>query len=78
MVWYRMVAKPAFFALPPEAAHRFAQRLLGFPLPWERLGGASRDPVLQTSLAGLDLANPIGLAAGFDKSGRHLASLGRL
>jgi len=78
MGWYRMVAKPAFFALPPEAAHQLAQRFLGLPLPWERLGGGSRDPVLRTSLAGLDLANPIGLAAGFDKSGRHLGPLGRL
>ena len=78
MGWYRMVAKPAFFALPPEAAHVVAQRLLGLPLPWERLGGGSRDPVLRTPLAGLDLANPIGLAAGFDKSGRQLGPLGRL
>jgi dihydroorotate dehydrogenase len=78
MGWYRMVAKPAFFALPPEAAHRLAMRLLGLPLPWERLGGRTPDDTLATSLAGIDLANPIGLAAGFDKTGRHLGSLGRL
>jgi dihydroorotate dehydrogenase len=78
MGWYRMVARPAFFALPPEAAHRVVQRLLGLPLPWESLGRGACDPVLQTSLAGLDLENPIGLAAGFDKTGSHLASLGRL
>jgi dihydroorotate dehydrogenase len=78
MGWYRMVAKPAFFALPPEAAHVLAKRLLGLPFPWERLGGCARDPGLRTSLAGLDLANPIALAAGFDKSGRHLGPLGRL
>lgn len=78
MGWYRMVAKPAFFALPPEAAHRLVQSLLGLPLPWESLGRGARDPVLPTSLAGIDLANPIGLAAGFDKSGRHLGTLGRL
>jgi dihydroorotate dehydrogenase len=78
MGWYRMVARPAFFALPPEAAHRLVQRLLGLPLPWGSLGRGARDPVLRTSLAGLDLENPIGLAAGFDKTGRHLGSLGRL
>jgi dihydroorotate dehydrogenase subfamily 1 len=78
MGWYRMVAKPAFFALPPEAAHRVAMTLLGLPLPWERVGGGDRDQALRTSLAGVDLANPIGLAAGFDKTGRHLGSLGRL
>jgi dihydroorotate dehydrogenase len=78
MGWYRMVARPAFLALPPEAAHRLVQRLLGLPLPWESLGRGARDPVLQTSLADLHLENPIGLAAGFDKTGRHLGSLGKL
>jgi dihydroorotate dehydrogenase len=78
MGWYRRVAKPAFFALPPEAAHRVAMSVLGLPLPWERLGGRTLDRALATSLAGMDLANPIGLAAGFDKTGRHLGPLGRL
>ena len=78
MGWYRMLARPAFLALPPETAHRLAQVLLALPLPWERLGGAVRDPVLQTSLAGIPLQNPLGLAAGFDKSGARLDALGRL
>ena len=78
MGWYRMVAKPAFFALPPEAAHRLVQSCLGLPLPWESLGRGARDPALQLSVAGIDLANPIGLAAGFDKTGSHLRALGRL
>jgi dihydroorotate dehydrogenase len=76
--WYRSVARPLLFSIPPEAAHRFAQGLLGLPLPWERLGGADRDPTLRVSLAGIPLANPIGLAAGFDKTGRHVDALGRL
>lgn len=78
MGWYRATARPAFFALPPETAHRVALRLLGLPLPWERLGGAVRDLAIRTPLAGIQLANPIGLAAGFDKTGRHLDALGRL
>lgn len=78
MDWYRAVGRPAFFALPPETAHRLAQLLLGLPLPWSRLGGVARDPVLATSFAGIELANPIGLAAGFDKTGRRLGALGRL
>jgi dihydroorotate dehydrogenase len=77
MSWYRAV-KPALFALPPETAHGLAQRLLGLPLPWERLGGSVHDPALRTSLAGIELENPIGLAAGFDKTGRRLDALGRL
>jgi len=75
---YRAVVHPALFALPPETAHRLVIRLLGLPLPWERIGGAVRDPVLETELCGIRLANPIGLAAGFDKACERLDALGRL
>lgn len=78
MGWYRTLARPAFFALPPETAHRVANALLGLPLPWERLGRVVRDPVLRAELAGVPLENPVGLAAGFDKTGRRLDALGRL
>jgi dihydroorotate dehydrogenase len=76
--WYGAVGRPAFFALPPEASHRLATALLGLPLPWERVGRAVRDPSLEVDLCGVRLPNPIGLAAGFDKSCRHLDALGRL
>ncbi len=75
---YRAVAHPLLLALPPEAAHRVAIGLLGLPLPWERLGRAPDDPLLETELAGVRLANPIGLAAGFDKTCARLGALGRL
>jgi dihydroorotate dehydrogenase len=52
--------------------------VLSLPLPWERIGGAVRDPSLEVSLCGIPLANPIGLAAGFDKTCGHLDALGRL
>lgn len=78
MDWYRSAARQVLFALPPEAAHRAAQVSLGLPLPWERLGRPDDDPVLATTFAGIPLANPIGLAAGFDKTGRRLDALGRL
>jgi dihydroorotate dehydrogenase len=70
--------RPAFFTLPPEASHRVATSLLALPLPWERIGGALRDPSLEVSLCGIPLANPVGLAAGFDKTCRHLDALGQL
>jgi dihydroorotate dehydrogenase len=75
---YWAVAKPVLFALPPEAAHRVANRLLGLPLPWERVGSSVDDPLLRMTLAGLELPNPVGLAAGFDKTGSRLGALGRL
>jgi dihydroorotate dehydrogenase len=55
-----------------------ATALLRLPLPWERLGRAEHDPSLEVDLCGIRLANPIGLAAGFDKSCGHLDALGRL
>jgi dihydroorotate dehydrogenase len=78
MGWYEAVGRRAFFAMDPETSHRLAQRLLGLPLPWRRIGGVSDDPALATTLAGIPLRNPIGLAAGFDKDCRHLAALGLL
>ena len=79
MGWYRSLARPILFALPPEAAHRVAHAFLGLPLPWERLGGVgTRDRALRVKLAGLELSNPVGLAAGFDKTGARVAALGRL
>ena len=76
--WYGVVGRHAFFALPSEASHRLATALLALPLPWERIGGAAREPSLEVDLCGTRLPNPVGLAAGFDKACRHLDALGRL
>lgn len=75
---YRSVGRPFFFALPPEASHRLAGRLLRSPLPWSSIGGAIDSPALGTNLAGIKLRNPIGMAAGFDKDCRLFGSLGEL
>ena len=78
MGWYSAVGRPLFFALPPEAAHRVACAALVLPLPWARIGHATQDPASATTLAGIPLRNPIGLAAGFDKTCSHLDGLGAL
>ena len=78
MGWYSAVGRPLFFALPPETAHRVAGVTLALPLPWRRIGGAVDDPRLEASLAGIPLRNPVGLAAGFDKTCAHLGALGEL
>jgi dihydroorotate dehydrogenase len=75
---YAAVGRPLFFSLPPEAAHRVAGAMLGLPLPWRRIGHAVEDAALATDLAGLRLRNPVGLAAGFDKTCAHLHVLGEL
>jgi dihydroorotate dehydrogenase len=78
MGWYSAVGRPLFFALPPETAHQLAGFMLGLPFPWRRIGGTVEDPVLATTVAGLSLRNPIGLAAGFDKTCAHLDPLTQL
>ena len=78
MGWYEAVGRPLMLALPPETSHRLAQAALSLPLPWRRIGGAPDDPSLAVDLAGLRLRNPIGLAAGFDKTCRHLDALAGL
>lgn len=61
--------------LDPETAHRLAiQALKLAPLP----APPADDPVLATTVAGLRLSNPVGLAAGLDKNGEALRGLARL
>lgn len=65
------VASPLLFALDPERAHGLGLSLLRFA------SEVRVDPIpVRTALG--ELANPLGLAAGYDKSGRHLGSLARL
>jgi len=78
MGWYEAVGRRVFFSMDPERSHLLALRLLGLPLPWPRIGGAVDDPALTTTLAGIPLRNPVGLAAGFDKSCTRLDALGSL
>jgi dihydroorotate dehydrogenase len=59
--------------LPPETAHRLAIWGLGHGLVRRRPADAW--PSLATSLCGLELANPLGLAAGFDKNAQALPGL---
>src|SRR2546423_11455273 len=75
---YRRLARPLLFALAPEAAHHLAVDLLSLPLPWRRIGGGTDDPLLEVDLAGIRLRNPVGLAAGVDKSCRGGTALGEI
>ncbi len=71
------VTRETLLKMDPETAH-------GATITALRLGLAPKQdypdgPELRTSLCGLDLANPIGMAAGFDKNAevpRPLAQLG--
>jgi len=66
----------ALHRLDPERAHDLSLRALAtglVPLP----GRPFTSQRLATSLAGLDLPNPIGLAAGYDKNARVIGPLTR-
>ncbi len=57
--------KPAIFALDSETAHRMAISSLKL-LP-KRKATTNRTSKLTVKVAGLEFANPVGVAAGFDK-----------
>lgn len=73
-----LIERAGLFALhkcDPEVAHGLSLKALGaglVPLP-----GTITSARLKTTIAGLELANPIGLAAGYDKNATALAPLSR-
>jgi dihydroorotate dehydrogenase len=66
----------ALHLLPPEAAHRLA--IWGLEHGFVRRQPADAWPRLATRLCGLDLPNPLGLAAGFDKNAQALPGIARM
>jgi dihydroorotate dehydrogenase len=76
--------KPLLFRLEAERAHDLVTRLLAAAarapgaLPLLRALYAWDDPILAVECAGLRFANPIGLAAGFDKRGVLAAPMAAL
>lgn len=63
----------ALHKIDPERAH--AVSLLALKLGLVRLPGVVTSPRLATSIAGIRLPNPIGLAAGYDKNAYAIAPL---
>lgn len=84
MSLYSHILRPLLFRLDPEVAHSLtveACRLAG-RIPPLRYAFRSclevSDASLQTEIGGLSIKNPIGLAAGWDKSGHAARMLGHL
>lgn len=78
---YRSLLRPLLFRLPPETAHELALSSLAFApgLTKTFLGDRfKRSPFGTLRRFGLTFANPVGLAAGFDKDGIALESLAAL
>ena len=74
---YRMLIKPLLFRLPPEAAQSTARLALKQRRIWQAASPLLQvdDPRLAVNLAGMNLPNPIGLAAGYDKDCEYLPAL---
>jgi dihydroorotate dehydrogenase len=62
------IALSAMYALDPESAHNAA--LYALEHGWVGMRTEPDDPILATTVWGLNFSNPIGLAAGFDKDAR--------
>ena len=73
---FKTILRPLLFNCDAETAHRFTINALAFaPV----LDAPVFDPVLRITVAGLDFASPVGLAAGFDKDAevwREMLGLG--
>ncbi len=84
MSLYTNFVRPLLFRLNPESAHRVA--ILGCRVAGRIPGGPQIASALwdapcrelRTEVAGLRFENPVGLAAGWDKSGETLRMLGHL
>jgi len=72
------ILRPFLFNIDPETAHDLAIKTLKFnPLP-SKMFEVEDEQMLKVQLLGKNFPNPIGLAAGFDKSAEAYNSLLRL
>jgi dihydroorotate dehydrogenase len=75
---YRRLVRPILFRCDPEWIHDRALRAAQWNIGANLLLHARYDDCLKIAIAGIPFATPIGLAAGFDKSGRAIPFLSRL
>ena len=72
------ILRPYIFSLDPEVAHDLAIKSLKFNILPKSLFKVEDEEILQTNLFNNKIPNPIGLAAGFDKSAEVYNSLFKL
>ena len=81
---YKKILRPLLFLLQPEAVHNLVMGLLRFAryVPFAksimRAMFTDRDLSLEREVLGITFANPVGLAAGFDKKADTYDMLGAL
>jgi len=74
---YESLIRPALFKMDPERAHDLAHKLAPL-LAYSPFRFEYSAANLATKLSGVELKNPIGLAAGFDKNGHFVEFADRL
>jgi len=72
------ILRPFLFSLDPETAHDLAIKSLKFNLLPNKVFEVEDEQMLNIKLLGKNFPNPIGLAAGFDKSAEAYNSLLKL
>ncbi|WP_299301395.1 quinone-dependent dihydroorotate dehydrogenase [uncultured Litoreibacter sp.] len=70
------IGLPLLKSFPPETAHGLSIKALNMGLAGGR--GPVTSPRLRTSVAGIEMANPVGLAAGFDKNAQAVRPLSKV
>jgi dihydroorotate dehydrogenase len=84
MKFYQDLLKPLLFRFAPERAHHLTVALLKLGLALPGVGALLRktyqihDSRLERRFLGLTFQNPVGLAAGFDKDGKHYKAMAAL
>ena len=81
---YKILIRPLLFCFDPERVHYFSLGALNilFKLPFLKLIFQKlftlNDNRLERTVFGIKFKNPVGLAAGFDKNGKHIQNLSAL
>lgn len=81
---YKSFIKPLLFRFPAEKAHHLTTSLFSTMLSLPLIGSLVRrqfrydNTALEKEVFGIKFPNPIGLAAGFDKDGRHYSAMSAL
>ena len=71
------IFKPYIFSLDPEIAHDLAIKSLKFNVLPKSIFNVQGEEQLETNLLNERIPNPIGLAAGFDKSAEVYKSISK-
>lgn len=72
------LARALLFSLPPEQSHHIAFSLLNSMAKTPLIKLMATNAPLPSQLLGLDIPNPVGLAAGLDKNAEYLNALSKL